>query len=412
MEARGDPPTLVTIGLDHARADVGVRERFQPSLEVVAAFYDSARVEQLDEIVLVATCNRIEIHAGGGEATLPALRRLLRTWLGMEDAAAFLATSRTRVHREAVDHLMRVAAGLDSQIIGDIHILGQIKRCFQTAERAGHVGPVLHRVFNRVFRAGKRVRSETGLMAGRASYGTRAADVAYRWAGVLAERPCVVVGCGKTGSNAARALVEHGARRVFVTNRTAARAEAVAAELHGVEAFPFEALAGYVAAADIVITATAAPRPLLHVGNVEACGRERLFVDLSLPRNVDPVLASLPDLTILDLDAPGFRMPDECRDEANAIVRAETVVAEESAVLMEWLDSAPVREALRPLEQTLGEICRREIGFAAGSEVAERTSARIVAKFMARPMVALRDGDSGVAAQSMLDAVSHLFRRP
>lgn len=397
--------------MDHAHVDVDVRERFQPTPDAVAAFHALVARDRTIEAVLVATCNRIELYAAGVTDSV-VLEALVAAWLGPNAAAEFLAVSRVRMHREAVHHLMRVSSGLDSQIIGDIHILGQIKRCFQAADRAGSVGPTLQRVFSRVFRAGKRVRSETRLMAGRASFGVRAASAAQRWADDLAERPCVVVGCGKTGSNAVRGLVDRGAKRVFVTNRTSARAVALAAELPGVVAFPIEALAGHIAAADIVITATGAPRPIVHVGNVEMCTRPRLFIDLSLPRNIEPGLGRLENITLLDLDAPGFRVAEDRRDEAEAIRAAIDVVEDETSVLVEWLETAPVREALRPLERALGEICRKEIGFAAGDEIADRTAQRIVSKFMARPMVALRGVDpNSDAARAMVEMVGQLFRR-
>lgn len=411
VETRFDPPLLAMIGMDHAHVDVGVRERFQPTTDAIASLYALAARERLGEVVLVATCNRIELYACCPKP-VPVLEALIVAWLGPEAGTEFLGESRIRTHRAAVHHLMRVSSGLDSQVIGDIHILGQIKRCFQAAERAGSVGPMLQRVFSRVFRAGKRVRSETKLMAGRASFGARAAAAAQRWASDLTDRPCVVVGCGKTGANTVRALVARRASRIFVTNRTAERAEALAAELPGVVAFPYAALAGHVAAADIIITATGAPRPVVHVGNVQAAERERLFIDLSLPRNIEPGIAVLPRVTLLDLDAPGFRITEERRDEEAAIASATEVVDAETAVLVEWLETAPVREALRPLERALDEICRKEIGFAAGHEIADRTAHRIVAKFMARPMVALRDTEQGSdAARAMAEVVGQLFRR-
>lgn len=409
---------LFALGFDHKRADLALRERFQPTAEGVARIYQCHADAQVAELVLVSTCNRIELYVARGSNTdsrdaRAAVEALVRAWVpNAAEANAFLEASGAMEGEEAIRHLMRVACGLDSQILGDVHILGQLKKSFKIASAAGGVGSTLDRVFSRVFRAGKRVRTETALMSGRISFGSRAAQIAARWAktaGGLAEKRCVVVGCGKTGGAAARSLLELGARSVAVTNRTHDRAVALASELPALSVFAYEDLDRAIDGAEIVIAATASPTPVISASTLrERAPTPRLFIDVSLPRNIDPCVAELPGVTLIDLDTLDHDSDEHAKSRQAAIGHAEAIIDEETRALMDWFSAAPVRESLQPLFRSLQEICLREVAFAAGEEVAERTAQRIVAKFMARPM-SLLCASGEVGADALAEKIGRLF---
>jgi glutamyl-tRNA reductase len=263
---------------------------------------------------------------------------------------------------------------------------------------------------------GKRVRAETGLSSGRYSVGAEAANVAARRFGSLARARVVVIGCGKTGERVARQLAKLGAADVVVVNRTPERAHALAAGVRG-RAAPLEALYGELALADIAIVATAATGPLVFTDPLVSARRRfatvhfpLLLIDLSVPRNVDPSVGSVPGCVIVDLDALRPAVVAGERDRHASVPHAEQLVEQEIHDFTGGLRAETAREAIRPLCEALGEVCRREVAYAAGDEVAARTAQRIVAKLLARPMTELRGAAArGEPLDEMLAALTRLF---
>jgi glutamyl-tRNA reductase len=289
-----------------------------------------------------------------------------------------------------------VASGLESQVLGDGQILGQLRSAYKRAAKSGATGPVLHRLFETALRAGKRVQTETSLLAGRNSIGAEAASIAHQRFGSLTNARCLVVGCGKTGERTARQLIKLGARDIVLMNRTLGRAEELAAILGG-RAAPMETMHVEAAMADVVIVATASESPILLADALrktrEACGTSAyslLLMDLSLPRNIDPAVLELAGVTLVDLDTLHSPILAAEEQRRNAVPEAEQVCDEEVHDFLDWVATMPARDAIKPLRDALTEVARREVAFAAGDAVAERTATRIVAKLLARPMAALR----------------------
>jgi glutamyl-tRNA reductase len=275
---------------------------------------------------------------------------------------------------------------------------------------------VLHRLFDHALRVGKRVRNETGLSSGRHSVGAEAANVAARRFGSLTHARVVVVGAGKTGERVARQLVKLGARDIVVLNRSLERATLLADAVHG-RAAALEGLYGELALADIAIVATAATGPLVFADPLVSARRRfatvhfpMLLIDLSVPRNVDPSVGSVPGCVIVDLDALRPAVVAGERDRHASVPHAEQLVEDEIGEFTSWLRAETAREAIRPLCEALGEVCRREVAYAAGDAVAERTAQRIVAKLLARPMTELRGAAArGEPMDEMLAALTRLF---
>ncbi len=393
---------LISLAIDFRRADLTTRERFHLTDEGVAALYAEPRPGLVHELLLVSTCNRLELYgwapASSPQDTVAALTALGRHWMGDDSRADELIE--TAVHRcgeAAARHLLRVASGLESQVLGDAQILGQVKAAYRRAAQAGALGAGLHRLCDTALRTGKRVQAETGLTGGRNSVGAEAAHLAHRKLGNLATRRCVIVGCGKTGRSAARQLVKLGAVDVVLINRTMGRAQQLASEVWG-RAAPFSALHRELAVADLAIVATSADVPPVRAGSLRFCrdmagtaNRELLLVDLSMPRNIEPEVVGLHGVTLVDLDTLHVPVAQAEAARRAAVPAAERIVTEELAAFTAWVDAGLAREAIRPLREALGELCRREVAFAAGDDaLAERTAERIVAKLLARPMTRLR----------------------
>lgn len=418
---------LISLAVDYRHANVATRERFHLSDERIAKLYAREPNSNIRELVCIATCNRSEIYAwaAGADPASPAgfdhaVTALARAWMGSRtEARALLAVAKKRGGLDVARRIMRIAAGLDSQVMGDGQILGQLRVAYRDADRAGTAGSVLHRLFDTALRTGKRVQTETALTSGRRSVGAEAAANAHARFGNLAHARVVVIGAGKTGASVARQLMKLGARDLVIVNRSVKRAEALAAEVGG-RAAPYEALHVEVAMSDVAIAATAATEPVVMYQQLRTsrdnCGTTTyplLLMDLSMPRNIDPLLAGVPGVTIADLDA--LHMPVLAAEEQrkSAVPAAEAIVESELESFIEWVAAAAARDAIRPLAEALTEICRRELTFAAGDEVAEHATNRIVAKLLARPMSKLRTAVAhGEALHAFTMTLDSLFNGP
>jgi glutamyl-tRNA reductase len=392
---------LISIAVDFRRADVATREQFHLSEERLTQLYRTARTDVVTEAALIATCNRTELYAWVESDDIheidKAIQTLARRWMRTRaNGDELLRTATRRYGADAARHVVRVASGLESQVLGDGQILSQLRSAYKRAARSGATGPVLHRLFETALRSGKRVQTETSLLAGRHSIGAEAASIAHHRFGSLTNTRCLVVGCGKTGERTARQLVKLGARDVVLMNRSIDKAEELAAILGG-RAAPLDTLHVEAAMADVVIVATASETPIVLAESLrrtrEACGTSAyslLLMDLSLPRNIDPAVLELAGVTLVDLDT--LHSPILAAEESrrNAVPHAEQLCQEEVADFLDWIAAMPARDAIKPLREALTEVARREVAFAAGDAVAERTATRIVAKLLARPMAALR----------------------
>ncbi len=387
---------LISVGLDFRSTTVAERERWVIRDEDLPRLYRSLQRAGVKELVAVRTCNRTELYAWDDDRE-PDAGALLSLWARVVSAGE-LPRSQVVVRREtaAGEHLCRVSSGLESQVLGDIHILGQIRNAYREAVEHEGVGTHLRRLFDSALRAGKRVRTETELMAGRSSVGSEAArDLLNR---VPRDSTVMVVGCGKVGSHAARTLAQSKHHRVVLVNRTFSRAETLARDCQ-VEAAPYEELGRLLEQVSGVVVATGASSPILHARDLTALSSradELVILDVALPRNVAPDVGALPGVTLRDLDDvhPEANQVEEARREA--IPAAEEVIRQELAGFQEWLAGMGASEALRPLRELLLEVTRREVGYTAREEdEVDRVARRVAAKVMARPMIALRESGLG-----------------
>lgn len=308
---------LVCCGLSHRTAQVELRERFAfGDAELPPALRELAGLDGVSEGVILSTCNRVEHYAvlEGELAQDPERgRRLAETffWRRLEEQGRAAEIEDARFFHvdgaAAVDHLFRVACGLESMVLGETEILGQVKQAYTAALGAGTTGRTLNKLFQRAFQVAKQVRSKTCIGRGAVSVASAAADLAEKLFGDLAVCQALVLGAGETGAGAARSLLTRGMKRLLVANRTPARAEALAAELGGAAA-SFTRWDAEARDIDILVTSTSAPGIVVTTEQLRGLMRDRadrpLFViDLAVPRDVEPSANDLEGVYLYDIDS-------------------------------------------------------------------------------------------------------------
>ncbi len=363
---------LLAIGISHKTAPVEVRERLALSESRALEFTRDLRgTTEVHEAVAISTCNRTELYAVVGdpvEAESTVLAMLAR----LAEIRPTELTGAIYAHRncEAARHLYRVVSGLESMIVGEAQIQGQVKRAYETALAQDTVGPLTNHLFSAALRTGKRVRTETAIGERQLSAPTVAVALAKEQLGSLEGRGVVIVGTGETSELTARALGGTGARTVFVASRRRARALSLA-EQYGGSSLSFDELPEALVAADIVVAATASPHLLLEVDEVAEVvahrgGRPLLLIDLAVPRDIDGACARLDNVTLRDIDdlqSVAARNRTVRQAEAR---RAEGIIEEEIQSFASWLGSLEVLPTIASLRASATEIAEQVLAENAG----------------------------------------------
>ena len=335
---------IVCVGVDYRTAPVEYREKLGSDLPVLcervcarAHATSNGDGESIRELAWLSTCNRVELYAlvceNGGTAPLVAI---LADAAGLNPRDVARHTYR-HCGYEAVRHLCRVASGLDSMVLGEPQILGQVAQALTEARSSRTAGPVLNRVFRRAVRTGRRARTETSIGRNPASMSSVAVALAGGVVGALRERRVLVIGLGEMGSVTVKALRSRQVREIAVANRTRARAEEVSARW-GYRAYPMDELAAALEWADVVISSTRCPHLIVDGGVVRDVvarrdGRPLVFVDIAVPRDIDPAVRELPGVHLFDADDLSGNLDDGLAARRNEIPRVEGIVDEEIARL-------------------------------------------------------------------------------
>jgi glutamyl-tRNA reductase len=336
---------LLLIGVSHKATSVVLREKLALTGKQATRFaQDLITHEPINEAVVLSTCNRTEIYAavppGETRQRLTELAALLAHQTGVEGVELTRAAY-TRSGSEVERHLYRVTAGLDSMVLGESEIQGQVKRALEAALAAGTTGPLTSRLFSSALKAGKRVRSETGLGAARTSLASIAVDLAVKNAGALDQRAVMMIGTGETGSLTARALASRGARPTFIANRRVERAHELA-ELYGGSVAPLAELSRHIEFADVIVAATASPHTVIEAPDLRQIMKRResrplVIIDLALPRDVDPACREIRGVTVYDLDDLQRVVDATFVARDNERGAAETIVSQEVDRFADWL---------------------------------------------------------------------------
>lgn len=322
-----DPP-LRLWGLDHHRSPLALRERLALLGEAPQLLAALAEELGADEALLLSTCHRWELYLAGAVE-----RERLEAWLAARSGLppdAFSAHAFWHEGAACARHLFRVAAGLESAVIGEAEILGQVRRAYELARQCGRCGPLLHGLLQRALACGKAVRSETGIGDHRLSVAALAIDLARQVLGELAGRRALVIGAGENAELAARYAVAAGLRELTIVNRHPERAAALAAQF-AARAEPWERLGDLLAEHDLVISSTAAPHPVVSAGAIAAAMQRRraplVCLDLAVPRDIEPAAAELDDVFVFTIDHLE-RMAAEHLDRRRAEASAAAALVE------------------------------------------------------------------------------------
>ena len=413
---------LVLVGTSYQRAPVELREllAYDPELRRGA-------LERLGggstEAAVLSTCNRTEVYGVSAEPA-ELEERIYGELAGLSGLAhSELAPSLYTVADEAAAvHLFRVAAGLDSMVPGEAQILGQVREAYEAARETETTGPTLHRLFRQALRVGKRVRTETAIGENPASVSSAAAELAERVFEDLAGRRILLLGAGKTADLTAANLISRGVGEIVVANRSPERAEALARRFGG-RAVGLGDVESELAHADVVVASTGSQGFVLSAGQVERAMKERrgrpvFFIDIAVPRDVDPAVVELEGCYLYDIDDLERVVAESVAGRREEAVRAEAIVSEEADSFRAWqlsLDVVPAISSLRARAETIRreELERAEGRLASLSpsqrRAVEALTSQIVAKLLHQPTVRMKEAAAAADGVLYADAVRHLF---
>jgi glutamyl-tRNA reductase len=406
--------TLKLIGVNHKTAPIALREKIAIGRdELPEATRALAATPGVAECMIVSTCNRVELLAAVQGEDAP-LAEFLSRYFGI-DASVLAAHLYEYRDKEAVNHLFRMAASLDSMVVGEPQILGQVKEAFAVARAAGTVSGQLEHLLQSAFAAAKKARSETGIGSNAVSIASVAVDLARKIFGSLEGRTVFLVGAGKMSELAARHLVQQGAGAILVSNRTAERARRMVEEFPGAvvpQVIDFEQLYEAAGRADIVISSTGAPHPIFRPEHGHAFlhrrrNRPMFFIDIAVPRDVDPEMNKLDGIFVYDIDDLQQVAAAHMEERSRQAIDAETLIAAEVERFHERQRTVSAAPAIVALQRKAEEIRAAEIERIhnrLGSLTAEQLAAvealtrGLVNKFLHPPMQALkqaaREGDT------------------
>ena len=408
---------VLSIGLNHTTAPVAVRERAAVAAEHLEdALLDIAKHNAIEEATILSTCNRTEVYCQLADANVEPVRNWLCDFhqLSRDEVAPYLYAF---PDHQAVKHAFRVASGLDSMVIGEPQILGQMKTAFATAHKNGNTGKVLNRLFQHTFSVAKEIRSNT-------SIGNHAVSVAYAAVALakqifsdISDQTVLLIGAGDTVELACRHLHSQGVRKIIVANRTLARAESLAKEF-GAQAIALDELPTRLPDADMVFSSTASTLPILGKGAFETAMKKRknkpmLVIDLAVPRDVEAQVAELNNIYLYTVDDLHEVVSENVASRRQAALEAEKIVESQTLQFMHWFNNLQSIPTIRHLRDHTSRLAETELMTArkrlaageAADDVLKQFAYSLSQKFMHRPTESLRQNHD----EELLRATRELF---
>jgi glutamyl-tRNA reductase len=334
---------IVVIGLSHRSSPLTVRERFAFAEANIPAALQSLRQDGIaEEAVILSTCNRVEIYAATPLPPADAFARLKHFLVAHHDYRDPLTDEiYTFAESQSVEHLFRVACGLDSMVLGETEILGQLKKAYDLALQHRHTGSRLNKAFQRAFNVAKHIRTETSIQRGSISVASVAVELAEKIFESLHDRHVMVIGAGDTSEKTARALLSRGAKSIVIANRSQERAQALAAEFGG-RAVRFEDWAEAFDTIDIAISSTSAPHHILDRARLEPLMKRRrnrplLLIDIAVPRDIDPEVNAMPNVYLYNVDDLQAIAGDYLQQRKEEAARCEAIIREKAAALLDFV---------------------------------------------------------------------------
>jgi glutamyl-tRNA reductase len=417
---------IIIVGLNHRSAPIEIRETVavdSPHLGV--ALGRLLKMASVKEGVILSTCNRVEVVAAADDRQRACadIKQFLADQRIDQSRNGFEEYLYTYNGDEAVRHLFRVAASLDSMVVGEPQILGQLKDYYHKAQSAGAVGTILHRLFHRSFSVAKRVRSETGIASRVVSVSSVAVDLARRIFDRFDDKTVMLIGAGKMGDLMARYLQRNGVHSMMVTNRTFERAVELAGKIHG-SPILFEDFPRYLRLADLVIGCTGAPEILVDRATVEKVLKERkqqamFFIDIGDRRNFDPEINTLDNVYLYNIDDLKGVAEENLQGRADEAQKAETIIDEEVQSFLRWMHSLEQVPTIAALRHRLEEIRQQEIEKSLGGslkglspverQALEDMTAAMINKILHVPITRLKQNPDTEEEMLYVAALKKLF---
>lgn len=412
---------IFVLGINHQTAPLAIREKVAfPAETLGPALRALTQVPGVDEAAILSTCNRTEIYASTSDA------KVLADWLAstqqssVGDLHAYLYQ---RTERDAVKHAFRVASGLDSMVLGEPQILGQMKQAVRIAELEGSLGPLLNQVFQRTFSVAKEVRTNTEIGANSVSMAAAAVRLAQNIFGDLSGQQVLLIGAGEMVELAATHFTAQNPKHITVANRTLERAQGLAERFRG-EAIILAELPEHIARFDIVVTSTASQLPILGKGLMERAIKARkhrpmFVIDLAVPRDVEAEVAELSDVFLYSVDDLA-KIVDEGRElRSQAVAEAQAIIDSRLAEFAQWLEGRALVPTIRLMREYAEEyrnleLTRAQRALARGEDpatVLESFSRALLNKFLHHPTVALNQA-APEERQELARLLTRLYRMP
>ena len=410
---------LKILGLNHTTAPIEVRERFSVSKEALRRGLENLDdYDGLNEAVVLTTCNRNEIYAVTAEGCAASVQQFLNDLFGGVDAKFLYEYD----DEDCATHLFEVASGLDSLVLGEGQILSQVKDAYSIAKAAQSTGTILNTLFNRAIAAGKRVRTETKIAYNSVSVSSAAVELAARKLGGLTDKSALIFGAGKMAQLTAKHLLSHGVKKIFVANHHLERAVDMASKIGG-QAVAWEDAFISAAHVDIIITSTGAPHYVVKPWQTQQLmtrrgGREIFFIDIAVPRDVDPEVGKIKGVTLYNIDDLESVVEKNLQARRHEAVLAKKIVAEDTAAVMERFKYLNFQPLMANLSERAEKIRAREIRRVSSKlpnltdderRIIDRMTRCIVRKLLRMPMMKLNASAGTDAENFYRQAVKALF---
>lgn len=418
---------IVIVGLSHKTAPVEIREKlaFAPTA-MERPLRQLLDLPSITEGLIVSTCNRVELCAvtKDQDAAIAALRRFLAEY--HEIPLDEINDNLFDYHgEEAIRHLFRVASSLDSMVLGEPQILGQIKTAYGYAAEFKTAGLILNRFLHKAFSVAKRVRTETAIASNAVSVSFAAVELARKIFDRLDNKGVMIIGAGEMCELAARHFVNNGISKVLVTNRTFARAEKLAAEFNG-KAVPFDNFVDHLAEVDIVMTSTGAPNFILGKRQMEEVLKRRknrpmFLIDIAVPRDIDPKVNDLSNTYLYDVDDLQGVVQANLKERQKEAGKAEAIIEQEIGQFHQWLGNLEVKPTVIALRRKLEEIRQQELEKTFGNlkdltskqrKSIEAMAGAIINKILHKPTAILKNSQTDMGGEDYVEAVRTLFDLP
>ncbi|MEI8173597.1 MAG: glutamyl-tRNA reductase [Deltaproteobacteria bacterium] len=415
---------IILIGMNHKTAPLEIRERLSIACgDDINPLKEIMKIPQIREVMYLATCNRVEVfaHALDTEVSVERLKEFIFNH-GNLSAEEMTRCLYVYFDQDAVRHLFRVASSIDSLVMGEPQILGQVKDAYRRSVEHNATGIILNKIIHHAFRTAKRVRTETGIAGNAVSVSFAAVELAKKIFGNLKGKTILLVGAGEMSELAARHLIGNGVDHILIANRTYARAVKMAEDFHGT-AIEFELLPEKLRDVDIVITSTGAPGYVITVPIIEAALRRRknrllFLIDIAVPRDIDPAAGDIDNVYLYNIDNLQDIVDENMKNRRNEGEKAEAVIEEEVAKYLEWYNALEVVPTIVSLRQKLEAIVKGELARSGSwlqnlteeeQKYIEILAGSIINKILHDPITGLKEESQDQSALPYIAAVRRLF---